>query len=274
MSVGTDSGELQKSIDELLERVSFDICERIRDFHLCKAHLYSQMIEDKRKQIQKIIADDKLSRIDSDIYRMTEEKKDYLVLRHKKKLSSLKGISSSSNNPAETNIRSTPFKNSTSADSNIPSNEWQQVTTKRKGKNKRRNEKRKEAFTKEQTKKDNSRTPDQQAHRTAPKVYSSHISHRQMRYATAPQMNKLSKKCKPVHSQNKKAIPPKDNKNRPSQLQQKNVTAPSTRKTYLEATKNGAVKMVNPTDLQETLENLTKVVNNLLTVTISNKRNG
>ena len=142
VSVGTDSGDLQKSIDELLERVSFDICERIRDFHLRKAHSYSQMIEDKRKQIQKIVSDDKLSRIYLDIYRMTEEKKDYLVLRHKKKLSSLKGMSSSSNNPAETNIRSTPFKNSTSADSNIPSNEWQQVTTKRKGKNKRRNEKR------------------------------------------------------------------------------------------------------------------------------------
>ena len=268
MSVGTDSGDLQKSINELLERVSFDICERIRDFHLRKAHSYSQMIEDKRKQIQKIVSDDKLSRIDSDIYRMTEEKKDYLVLRHKKKLYSLKGMSSSSNKPAETNIRSTPFKNLTSADSKIPSNEWQQVTTKRKGKNKRRNEKRKKTFTKERTNKDNSRTPDQQAHTT------SYISHRQMRYATAPQMNKLSKKCKPVHSHNKKVIPPKDNKSRPSQLQQKNVTAPSTRKTYLEATKNGAVKMVNPKDLQETLENLTKVVNNLLTVTISNKRNG
>ena len=109
MSVGTDSGDLQKSIDELLERVSFDICERICDFHLRKAHLYSQMIKDKRKQILKIVSDDKLSRIDSDIYRMTEEKKDYLVLRHKKKLSSLKSMSSSSNNPAETNIRSTPF---------------------------------------------------------------------------------------------------------------------------------------------------------------------
>ena len=76
--------------------------------------------------------------------------------------------------------------------------------------------------------KDNSRTPDQQAHTTALKVYSSHISHRQMRYATVPQMNKLSKKCQPVHSHNKKAIPPKDNKSRPSQLHQENLPGQKT----------------------------------------------
>ena len=49
VTVGNESDDLQISIDQLLERVSYDICDRIRDFHLRHSHSYNQMIEEKRK---------------------------------------------------------------------------------------------------------------------------------------------------------------------------------------------------------------------------------
>ena len=72
VSVGRDATDLQKSVDDLLLKVSRDICDRVRDDHLRRSHEYSCLTEKTRNEIKNTLNDDELITMDSKIYKNTE----------------------------------------------------------------------------------------------------------------------------------------------------------------------------------------------------------
>ncbi|KAH3896227.1 hypothetical protein DPMN_020401 [Dreissena polymorpha] len=90
VSVGNDSAELQSDIDALLQKVSVEICERIRADHLRRAHSIEQSIEDLRKSLQHELSNNDFNTMENDIFKETEEKQILLNKTHEKKLNILR----------------------------------------------------------------------------------------------------------------------------------------------------------------------------------------
>lgn len=97
VNTGSDSGELQNSIDGLLRRVSAEICEQVRDEHLRKSETYGKEMEQIRNELMKSMDPQELFSTDEKISQLTEEKKEVLKQGHKKKLNYLKGKDSANN---------------------------------------------------------------------------------------------------------------------------------------------------------------------------------
>ena len=224
VSVGRDTTELQKSVDDLLFKVSRDICDRVRDDHLRRSHEYSCLVEKTRNEIKNALTDDELITVDSNIFEQTERTKTILVVKHNKKINYLK---KSANNEQHDTIIIDDEEDT----NNI--NQPEQSTDKRK----------------ETTRKPRKQKPPR---RRTPNNTS---------VRNEPIIDKESK-----INQRSSVLPPEGSN-------PKNETAPGTKKTYKEAVVNGAQKPAINQDLQQTLQTLSQVVQNLLTVTTAINRN-
>lgn len=91
VSVGNEpeDQELQKTVDRLLEKTSLHIVNIVKEGHMRKAKNLSRAIEEERGKVKKDLSDEKLFEMDSSIFKITQEKKDVLTVKHQKKLTEL-----------------------------------------------------------------------------------------------------------------------------------------------------------------------------------------
>lgn len=109
VNTGSDSDELQSSIDGLLRRVSSEICEQIRDEHLRKSESYGKEMENVRNAMMKTMNPEVMFATDEMIAKHTDEKKEVMKNGHRKKLAFLKG-ENQANNSETIIITDTPVK--------------------------------------------------------------------------------------------------------------------------------------------------------------------
>ena len=88
--VGNYSAELQNDIDALLQKVSVEICERVRADHLRRAHSIGQSIEELRKSLEHKLSNNDFNTMENDIFKETEEKQILLNKTHEQKLNILR----------------------------------------------------------------------------------------------------------------------------------------------------------------------------------------
>ena len=81
--------ELQASVDRLLERTILHIVDIVKEGHLRKAKNLRRVIEEERGKLKKDLSDYQMFDMDSSIFKKTEDKKDILIEKHKKKLADL-----------------------------------------------------------------------------------------------------------------------------------------------------------------------------------------
>ena len=81
--------ELQTSVDRLLERTSLHIVDIVKEGHLRKAKNLGRVVEEERGKLKKDLSDDQTFDMDSSIVKKTQDKKDVLMEKHKKKLADL-----------------------------------------------------------------------------------------------------------------------------------------------------------------------------------------
>lgn len=91
VSIGNEpeDQELQKTVDRLLEKTSLHIVNIVKEGHMRKAKNLSRAIEEERGKVKKDLSDEKLFEMDSSIFKITQEKKDVLTVKHQKKLTEL-----------------------------------------------------------------------------------------------------------------------------------------------------------------------------------------
>lgn len=91
VSVGNEleDQELQKTVDRLLEKTSLHIVNIVKEGHMRKAKNLSRAIEEERGKVKKDLSDEKLFEMDSSVFKITQEKKDVLTVKHQKKLAEL-----------------------------------------------------------------------------------------------------------------------------------------------------------------------------------------
>ena len=77
--------ELQASVARLLERTILHIVNIVKEGHLRKAKNLRRVIEEERGKLKKDLSDDQMFDMDSSIFKKTEDKKDILIEKHKKK---------------------------------------------------------------------------------------------------------------------------------------------------------------------------------------------
>ena len=85
-------GFLQKAVDDLLSKVSCEICCRVRDIQHSKSLESGLQMEKIRDDIKKNINKREMFEIDNNIYQLTEKKKDTMVAKHEKKPKSLRNV--------------------------------------------------------------------------------------------------------------------------------------------------------------------------------------
>ena len=90
INVGNTSQGLQASINRLLDKVSIDICGRIKEEHIKKAVQLSEEIETIRSGLSDSLTSDQIAELDSEIYTRTTQKQGKIIEQHKKKLAHLK----------------------------------------------------------------------------------------------------------------------------------------------------------------------------------------
>ena len=92
LNIGGNSTERQKAVDDLLSKVSCDICCRVRDFQHSKSLEIGLQMEKIWDDIKKNVNNREMFENDNNIYQLTEKKKDTMVAKHKKKLKSLRNV--------------------------------------------------------------------------------------------------------------------------------------------------------------------------------------
>lgn len=85
----SESQDLQRAVDSLLKKVSFDIMERIVEDQRRYGSELSKTIEEERKKAIKHLSSEQLFETEADISENTEKEKDTVMQRHEKKLSNL-----------------------------------------------------------------------------------------------------------------------------------------------------------------------------------------
>lgn len=73
------------SIDNLLRKVSLEICEIVKAHHRSNVEKIGSSIENTRDDLKKILSEGDLFELDSKIFEITEKKKKSLVENHRKK---------------------------------------------------------------------------------------------------------------------------------------------------------------------------------------------
>ena len=81
--------ELEASVDRLLERTSIHIVDIVKEGHLRKAKYLGRVIKEERGKLKKDLSDDQMFDMNSSIFKKTEDKKNVLMEKHKKKLADL-----------------------------------------------------------------------------------------------------------------------------------------------------------------------------------------
>ena len=250
VSVGkdSDSENLQKSVNVLLDRVSLEICDRVRDFHLRRSHELSRLLESKRDELKTRKSPNDLLIIDSSIKRQTDEKKEVLQAKHEKKLNSLRNQSELIPVTETDHLERNPQQ---TRDTTAP---WIEVRQKRTRNCKQNIKTGKYMQPAKQPVKDRAKTKPQ------------------TKSAKQPVTNRTKTKppTRPAKQPEKgpsRNSPSAQAENLEDPTDSKNVTAPSTRISYLEAAKNGAMRQTPVTSLQESLEKLTRLVSDLITAT-------
>ena len=234
VSVGGNSEELQTTVNNLLHRVSFDICEKIRDDHIRKSRQYDSQIEIIRADIQRNTSAEKFTSIEEETRTKTEKAKELIERRHSKKLESWKNVQ----------LKDVPVIVIDEAKESTSDEQWQQVPRR-----------------KRKTQKQN-----QDAQRQNQRQVSSN-KNKSVSSAKNAQKNILSKN----HKKNvaNQGETPREQEHDISKNIPKNGNA-SGPKTYSKAVQNEAeIKTMQTLDVQKTLEFLTKAVTELL----ANKRN-
>lgn len=102
VNVGTNSSELQTSIDKLLHKVSMEICDRIKEYHIRNSMLLKTEIENVRSDIAKTLTDSQMNELDSTIQKSISSKQSKLLIQHQKKLEHLQQLTPTSHSTLET----------------------------------------------------------------------------------------------------------------------------------------------------------------------------
>ena len=87
--VGKNFSELQKSVDDLLKKVSLDICDKVCSAHQQKVREIGTEMESLRDVLKSKSDDEYISEFDQKIFEKTEKKKNSILEKQNKKLQHL-----------------------------------------------------------------------------------------------------------------------------------------------------------------------------------------
>ena len=261
VGVGNDpeDQELQASINKLLTKTSLHVLNLIREGHMRKTRVLANSIEEVRRKIKERMSDKQLFDMDTSIFKKTEEKKNIMSEKHRKKLTHLqqqrtgeksRDISHSTHKNEQKKTGKTVSTVHISSDcTSVPLNT---VKSKPKRANKRH------------TKKSKSKSNNQ------------HVSPKTGPVTPDDDVIIVGTSTKTKH-QTTKELEPKQrtsSQNKPA----KNAIAPGTRKSYAEAIKNGAksttMQGLNKDSLHKTLQTVLTTVQQLMKTVQQNGEHG
>lgn len=101
--VGKDFSDLQKSVDNLLKKVSLDICERVKSAHQQKVRQIGVEIESLRDTLKDKSGDEGITEFDLSVFERTEAKKNSILDKQNRKLKSLQNKSRTPTTPTPEN---------------------------------------------------------------------------------------------------------------------------------------------------------------------------
>jgi len=277
VSVGDDTKNLQKSIDQLLHKVSLDICDRIKEEHLRKKINFEREIEALRKDIKSTSSDEQLSKLDSDIHTQLAQKQSKIIVQHQKKLTHLKSVQRDHSSSTYTvqRQRSSESHVQSSNNGNIP--QECDASVSRDNLNLTEDaecegdfilvSRRKKPRRPVQVRADAKSNRAQLAYKPRGKIAKT-LNKTQIRQ---PQQN-IERNTTAIGSSRTRR-PDKHASSTVNRTIPKNASAPGTKKTYSEATRSGATQSVNNTSLQNHLQALLLTVQNIVTAALGQNGN-